>query len=164
MARRQFQDADAGRVAQSSVADDRDRRQDSGTFAWSVRSGHARLNLITGHAAFEVEALAINGAQLSGTPGPENRRSWHLRVQCYGCHPEHTGFGRSIIPRRRRPGVCRVKTMPGNQTSLTYPNKSLRRTQLFLVCKNLNLTRPFEGSRTFYRRPPPLSRNIIRIA
>jgi hypothetical protein len=71
MARRQFQDAGAGRVAQSSAADDRDRRQDSGTFAWSVRSGHARLNLITGHAAFEVEALAINGAQFSGTPGPK---------------------------------------------------------------------------------------------
>ena len=43
---------------------------DSGTFAWSVRSGHARVDLTTGHAAFEVEGLAINGAQFSGTPGP----------------------------------------------------------------------------------------------
>src|SRR5467141_3009993 len=43
---------------------------DSGTFAWSVRSGHARVDLMTGHAAFEVEGLAINGAQFSGTPGP----------------------------------------------------------------------------------------------
>ena len=43
---------------------------DSGTFAWSVRSGHARVDLMTGHAAFEVEGLSINGAQFSGTPGP----------------------------------------------------------------------------------------------
>src|SRR5262249_37481405 len=43
---------------------------DSGTFAWSVRRGHARADLMTGHAAFEVEGLAINGAQFSGTPGP----------------------------------------------------------------------------------------------
>lgn len=43
---------------------------DSGTFAWSVGSGHARVDLMTGHAAFEVAGLAINGAQFSGTPGP----------------------------------------------------------------------------------------------
>ena len=43
---------------------------DSGTFAWSVRSGHARVDLMNGHAAFEVEGLSINGAQFSGTPGP----------------------------------------------------------------------------------------------
>jgi hypothetical protein len=43
---------------------------DSGTFAWSVRSGHARVDLMTGHAAFEVEGLSIIGAQFSGTPGP----------------------------------------------------------------------------------------------
>ena len=43
---------------------------DSGTFAWSVRSGHARVDLMTGQAAFEVEGLSINGAQFSGTPGP----------------------------------------------------------------------------------------------
>jgi len=43
---------------------------DSGTFAWSVRSGHARVNLDTGTASFEVEGLAINGTQFSGTPGP----------------------------------------------------------------------------------------------
>jgi hypothetical protein len=43
---------------------------DSGTFAWSVRNGHARVDLMTGQAAFEVEGLSINGAQFSGTPGP----------------------------------------------------------------------------------------------
>ena len=43
---------------------------DSGSFAWSARSGHARVDLMTGHAAFEVEGLSINGAQFSGTPGP----------------------------------------------------------------------------------------------
>ena len=43
---------------------------DSGTFAWSVRNGHARVNLESGTASFEVEGLAINGTQFSGTPGP----------------------------------------------------------------------------------------------
>jgi hypothetical protein len=43
---------------------------DSGSFAWSVRNGHARVDLMTGQAAFEVEGLSINGAQFSGTPGP----------------------------------------------------------------------------------------------
>jgi hypothetical protein len=43
---------------------------DSGTFAWSVRSGHALVDLMTGAAEFEVNGLAINGAQFSGTPGP----------------------------------------------------------------------------------------------
>ena len=42
----------------------------SGTFAWSVRSGHARANLATGSAAFNVEGLVINGTSFSGTPGP----------------------------------------------------------------------------------------------
>lgn len=42
----------------------------SGTFAWSARSGHARVNLATGTAAFEVEGLVINGTSFSGTPGP----------------------------------------------------------------------------------------------
>ena len=43
---------------------------DSGTFAWSARRGHAQVDLMTGHAAFEVAGLAISGAQFSGTPGP----------------------------------------------------------------------------------------------
>src|SRR5262249_44219184 len=43
---------------------------DSGTFAWSARRGHARVDLMTGYATFEVEGLAINGTQFSGTPGP----------------------------------------------------------------------------------------------
>ena len=42
----------------------------SGTFAWSVRSGHARVNLATGTVAFNVEGLVINGSSFSGTPGP----------------------------------------------------------------------------------------------
>jgi len=42
----------------------------SGTFAWSVRSGRARVNLATGTASFEVEGLVINGTSFSGTPGP----------------------------------------------------------------------------------------------
>jgi len=42
----------------------------SGTFAWSVRSGHARVNLANGNVAFNVEGLVINGTSFSGTPGP----------------------------------------------------------------------------------------------
>ena len=42
----------------------------SGTFAWSTRSGHARINLATGTVAFNVEGLVINGTSFSGTPGP----------------------------------------------------------------------------------------------
>ena len=42
----------------------------SGTFAWSVGSGQAHVNLTTGHTSFQVEGLVINGAIFSGTPGP----------------------------------------------------------------------------------------------
>jgi hypothetical protein len=42
----------------------------SGTFPWSVRSGHARVNLSTGAVSFEVHGLVIVGQIFSGTPGP----------------------------------------------------------------------------------------------
>jgi hypothetical protein len=42
----------------------------SGTFPWSVRKGFASVNLATGATIFQVEALNINGAAFSGTPGP----------------------------------------------------------------------------------------------
>ena len=42
----------------------------SGTFPWSVRSGHARVNLSTGAVSFDVEGLVIVGQVFSGTPGP----------------------------------------------------------------------------------------------
>jgi hypothetical protein len=42
----------------------------SGTFAWSVRNGHASVNLSTGVTSFNVEGLVINGTAFSGTPGP----------------------------------------------------------------------------------------------
>src|SRR5262245_11313600 len=42
----------------------------SGTFAWSARSGAARVNLETGAASLHVERLVINGTSFSGTPGP----------------------------------------------------------------------------------------------
>ncbi len=38
---------------------------DSGTFAWSVRSGHARVDLMTGHAAFVCNAMDAT----QNTPG-----------------------------------------------------------------------------------------------
>jgi len=41
----------------------------SGATAWSVRSGHASVNLNTGATAFEVEGLVINGTTSTGTPG-----------------------------------------------------------------------------------------------
>lgn len=43
---------------------------DSGTFPWSTRSGHARVNLSTGDISFRVDGLVINGSIFSGTPGP----------------------------------------------------------------------------------------------
>lgn len=43
---------------------------DSGTFAWSVRSGNANVSLTNGAAFFQVEGLVINGTMFSGTPGP----------------------------------------------------------------------------------------------
>ena len=42
----------------------------SGTFAWSVGSGQAHVNLSTGHTSFLVEGLVINGTVFSGTTGP----------------------------------------------------------------------------------------------
>src|SRR5262245_20314574 len=42
----------------------------SGSFPWSVRSGHARVNLVTGATRFDVRGLVINGQIFSGTPGP----------------------------------------------------------------------------------------------
>src|SRR5262249_1764999 len=42
----------------------------SGTFAWTVRGGAARVNLATGSASFNIQQLVINGAKFSGTPGP----------------------------------------------------------------------------------------------
>ena len=42
----------------------------SGTFAWTTRSGLARVDLTTGEVHWEVDGLVINGANFSGTPGP----------------------------------------------------------------------------------------------
>lgn len=42
----------------------------SGTFAWTVRSGSASVDLATGAVFFNVEGLVINGTSFSGTPGP----------------------------------------------------------------------------------------------
>jgi hypothetical protein len=42
----------------------------SGTFAWTVRGGSARVNLATGAVSFNIQQLVINGAAVSGTPGP----------------------------------------------------------------------------------------------
>jgi hypothetical protein len=42
----------------------------SGTFAWTVRGGSARVDLATGVASFNIQQLVINGSKFSGTPGP----------------------------------------------------------------------------------------------
>jgi hypothetical protein len=42
----------------------------SGAGPWSVTEGHARVNLATGQANFEVRGLVLNGSNASGTPGP----------------------------------------------------------------------------------------------
>jgi hypothetical protein len=44
----------------------------SGAGPWSTRDGHARVNLATGQASFDVEGLVLNGGNSSGTPGPVN--------------------------------------------------------------------------------------------
>jgi len=41
----------------------------AGATAWTVRSGHASVNLRSGLTSFEVEGLVINGTAASGTPG-----------------------------------------------------------------------------------------------
>jgi hypothetical protein len=41
----------------------------AGAGPWSVRSGHASVDLVTGHASFEVEGLVLNGGNSTGTPG-----------------------------------------------------------------------------------------------
>lgn len=42
----------------------------AGAGPWTVRSGHASVNLSTGAATFEVEGLTLNGGNSTGTPGP----------------------------------------------------------------------------------------------
>jgi len=42
----------------------------AGATPWTVRRGHASVNLVTGHASFEVEGLSINGGNSTGTTGP----------------------------------------------------------------------------------------------
>lgn len=42
----------------------------AGAGPWSVRSGHARVNLLDGTTFFEVDGLVLNGSNSSGTPGP----------------------------------------------------------------------------------------------
>src|SRR5262249_35699797 len=42
----------------------------AGTFPWSVREGHARVNLASGEASFEVRGLVLIGGSASGTSGP----------------------------------------------------------------------------------------------
>jgi hypothetical protein len=80
---------------------------DSGTFAWSVRSGHARVDLMTGHAAFEVEGLSINGAQFSGTPGPITDVMGTLVCNAVDANPEHTRHVNDREHRKRAPECAR---------------------------------------------------------
>jgi hypothetical protein len=42
----------------------------AGAGPWSVRSGHARVNFLSGAAFFDVDGLVLNGSNSSGTPGP----------------------------------------------------------------------------------------------
>jgi hypothetical protein len=54
----------------------------SASFAWSVRAGHARVNLNTGAVDFVVHGLVINGQTFSGYDGSGARRSPERRLQC----------------------------------------------------------------------------------
>ena len=42
----------------------------AGTFPWTTRGGHARVDLTTGSVNWEVDGLVIDGTNFSGTPGP----------------------------------------------------------------------------------------------
>jgi len=42
----------------------------AGAGPWSVRSGHARVNLSNGFTFFDVDGLVLNGGNSTGTPGP----------------------------------------------------------------------------------------------
>jgi hypothetical protein len=42
----------------------------AGAGPWTVRDGHARIDLLTGRASFDVEGLVLVGGNASGTPGP----------------------------------------------------------------------------------------------
>jgi hypothetical protein len=42
----------------------------AGAGPWSVRSGHARVNLSNGNTTFDVDGLVLNGGNSTGTPGP----------------------------------------------------------------------------------------------
>src|ERR1700744_360515 len=42
----------------------------AGAGPWSVRSGHARVNLSNGNTSFDVDGLVLNGGTSTGTPGP----------------------------------------------------------------------------------------------
>ncbi|HEU5293402.1 MAG TPA: hypothetical protein VFU71_01310 [Burkholderiaceae bacterium] len=43
---------------------------ESGTFAWTTRTGSAKVDLAQGTTNFDVEGLVINGTTFSGTAGP----------------------------------------------------------------------------------------------
>src|SRR5262249_32446791 len=42
----------------------------AGAGPWATRDGHARVNLVTGRASFDVEGLVLVGGNATGTPGP----------------------------------------------------------------------------------------------
>ena len=42
----------------------------AGAGPWTTRDGHARIDLLTGRASFDVEGLVLVGGNASGTPGP----------------------------------------------------------------------------------------------
>ena len=44
----------------------------AGAGPWTTRDGHARVDLLTGRASFDVEGLVLVGGNASGTPGPVN--------------------------------------------------------------------------------------------
>jgi hypothetical protein len=42
----------------------------AGAGPWTAHDGHARIDLLTGRASFDVEGLVLVGGNASGTPGP----------------------------------------------------------------------------------------------
>ena len=60
----------AGVITAQGVDNPVSKNVHSGTFAWTVQSGSASVDLATGATQFHVGGLNINGTMFSGTPGP----------------------------------------------------------------------------------------------
>ena len=86
----------------------------SGTFPWSVRSGRAQVNTISGDFSFQVKGLVINGQIFSGTPGPVSAVTGTL--VCSPGDASQTVFDTPAVPLNKL-GNAQFKGQVQNMTS-----------------------------------------------